>query len=156
VNESRVEIPGSTPHAAGEMLGPADPRRQITITVVLRRALSAPDFSHELLSGQFKPVSPEKAAAITAADPTDVSAVTSFLQRYGLRITDQNLAARTLHAQGTVQQIDAAFTVRLMNVKAPNGSEYLSHQGPISIPAGLSGIIVAVLGLDQHRIAEPR
>lgn len=92
---------------------------------------------------------------MTAADPADVSAVVSFLQQYGLTITDQNLAARTLHAEGSVQQMEAAFEVHIMNFKAPDGSEYLSHQGPIFIPADLSGTIVAVLGFDQRRIAKP-
>ena len=137
-------------------MGQADANQMLTVTVLLRRAPSAPNIEKELLSGDFQPVARDNAAATIGADPADLAAVRAFLDRYGLKVIDENLAARTLRAQGTVQQMETAFGVQLLKFKAADGSEFLSHSGPISIPADLSGIIVAVLGLDQRRIAEPR
>lgn len=151
----RSDIEGSTPKQLDSAFGPADPDQLLTVTVLLRRAPSAPNLEKELLSGKFQPVGRENAAAVMGADPADVTEVRAFLEQCGLKIVDQNLAARTLHVKGTVLQMQAAFGVQLMKYKAPDGSEFLSHPGPISIPAALSGIIVAVLGLDQRRIAEP-
>ncbi len=157
MSAARAELAGSAPkQTGGPVLGPADPNGRITVTVVLRRAPSSPDISDQLMSGTYRPASREQAEALTSADPADVSAVMSFLEQYGLMITGQNLAARTLHAEGTVRQVEAAFGVQLLRFKAADGSEYISHEGPVSIPADLSGVIVAVLGLNQRRVAEPR
>jgi kumamolisin len=156
VSEQRIEIKGSTPKQLGAEIGPADPTQMLTVTVLLRRAPSAPNIEKELLSGDFQPVARENAAAIMGADPADLAAVRAFLDRYGLKVVGENLAARTIRAQGTVQQMEAAFGAQLLKFKTADGSEFLSHSGPILIPANLSGIIIAVLGLDQRRIAEPR
>ena len=156
MSEPRVEIPGSAPKPLAGALGPADPNQRITITVLVRRAPSSRDVSSDLLAGKYQPLPREDAAAITAAGPADLSAVTSFLQHYGLRIIGQNPPARTLQAEGAVKQMETAFNVNLLKCRAADGSEYLSHEGPIFIPQTLSGIIVAVLGFDQRRIAEPR
>lgn len=156
MSDSRAEIPGSARIQTAAAIRPAVSDRPVTVTILLRRSPSAPDLTEDLLSGRFQAAGRENAAAIMGADPKDVTAVKGFLARWGLKIVDENLAARTLRAQGTVHEIDAAFGVRLMVFGAPDGTEFLSHEGAISVPADLSGIIVAVLGLDQRRIAEPR
>lgn len=156
VSQPRTDIYGSTPKQLGAALGPAEPGRTLSITILLRRAPSASNIEKELLAGTFHAVGRENAAAILGADPADVAAVRAFLQQYALKIVAEDVAARTLRAEGTVQQMENAFGVRLMRYQAPDGGEFLSHQGAISIPVALSGIIVAVLGLDQRRIAEPR
>ena len=48
--------------------------------------------------------------------------------------------------------MEAAFGVRLQNCEI-GGREYICYEGPLSIPAALDGIIVAVLGLDQRPAA---
>jgi kumamolisin len=156
VSAPRSQIEGSTPKPLGTPLGPADPDQLLTLTLLLRRAPSAPNLEKELMSGTFQPVARENAAAVMGADPADVAAVRAFVEQYGLKVVAEKLTARTLQVQGSVAQLQAAFGVQLMKYKAPDGSQFLSHEGPISIPAALSGIVVAVLGLDQRRIAEPR
>ena len=154
--QARVDVPGSAPQHENSALGAADPNETITVTIVLRRPASSATLENELLSGKFKHLSREEAARVMGADPSDVASLTSFLQQYGLAIVDENLPARTLRVRGTVQQLDRAFGIHLSTFRDRDGNEYLSYTGSITIPAVLSGIIVAVLGLDQRPIARPR
>jgi kumamolisin len=133
-------------------IGAADPNQPIVATVVLRRRASAADLGEKLLAGVAQPISREDAGEI-GADPQDVAAVRDFAVQNGLTVTEENPAARTMRIEGTVEQMDAAFGVKIARFENPNGQQYLSYQGPISIPASLQGIIVAVLGLDQRPAA---
>ena len=68
-------------------------------------------------------------------------------------MTEANASTRTVKVQGTADQMEQAFGVTLGMVSDGSGNSYLSHQGPIEIPASLSNQVTAVLGLDQRPIA---
>ncbi len=151
----RVALTGSTPAREGEQhrIGAADPNQRMVATIVLQRRPSAAKLGQELLAGVAQPISREEAAQI-GADPQDVAAVREFAVQNGLKVVDENLAARTIRIEGTIQQMDAAFGVNLARFENPQGHQFLSYQGEISIPASLQGAIVAVLGLDQRPAAK--
>lgn len=150
----RVALTGSTLSREGEQhwAGAADPNQQIMATVVLQRRASAANLGQELLAGVAQPISREDAAEI-GADPEEMAAVREFAAQNGLKVVDENPAARTIRLEGTVQEMDAAFGVNIARFENPQGHQFLSYQGTISIPASLQGIIVAVLGLDQRPAA---
>jgi kumamolisin len=161
VDGQRVELPSSAPkfRAAHRWLSPAEPSKKINATIILRRRKGPGDgekLQEELLSGSFRPVSREEAAQALEADPADLAAVRSFLEQYGLSITKESAEARTLHVEGTAEQMSDAFGTRLGCFEDADGHRYLSYEGPLSVPKSLSGVITAVLGLDERPIAKHR
>lgn len=133
--EERVPIPGSAPVHASEAHFTAAPADTVLdVTIMLRR--------------------PSPGAM--AADPQDLTAVRNFVQSYGLRVISENPDARTMKVEGTVSQFQAAFGVTLQQTGGAGGHQFLTYQGPLSIPKQLKGIIVAVLGLDRRPAAKPR
>jgi kumamolisin len=159
VGDQRVEIPGSAPkfRATDRWLSPTETNQKIGATIILRRRSDPArdeDLQEQLLSGRSKPVSREQAAQTLNADPGDLAAVRSFLEQHGLSVTRDNAEARTLHVEGTAEQMSDAFGVRLGCFEDADGHQYLSYEGPLSIPKSLDGVITAVLGLDQRPIAK--
>ncbi len=134
--EARVELPGShRPQATGaQQVGPADQGEEVEVTVTLR----GPELpSADDVTGP--PLTPDAYAAAYGTDPGDAAMVKEELQKFGLQVYDVSLAGRSMHARGTVAQLDAAFGVRL--------------GGNITIPASLDGIVTGVFGLDDRRVA---
>jgi kumamolisin len=159
VGEQRVQIPGSAPkfRVTDRWLSPMDPDQKIGATIILRRrrdAADGEDLQEQLLSGGFRSVSREQAAQALAADPGDMAAVRCFLEQHGLLITKESAEARTLHVEGTAEQMSEAFGIQLGWFEDVDGRRYLSYEGPLSIPASVGPVITAVLGLDQRPIAK--
>ncbi len=158
MNGQRVELPGSAPNTGAQSRSSSalDSNQQMSVTITLRRQgnSAAAALEEQLLYGQFRAQPREQTAQELAADPRDVAAVRSFLEQYGLTVTDENLAARTLKAKGTARQMAEAFSVRLGLYEDADGQSYVSYQGPLSIPQSLDGIITAVIGLDGRPIAK--
>lgn len=149
----RIEIPGSAPKrdATERWSSAADPNQQVDATVVLRRRSEAAEIGQQLQSGH-RP-SREEAEQAVAADPADMAAVQSFLAQHGLTLTQENAAARTVHIRGTVQQMNDAFGIQLGWYEDAQGRRHLSYEGALTVPASLSGVMTAVLGLDLRPIA---
>lgn len=154
----RVAAPDAQPATAPHAL---DLDRQITITVLVRRRGPVPD---EALSA---PMSREEFATRYGADPADVQLVTDTLTGLGATISEVDLGSRRLRVSGptgVLAQIFGATDLTLSTSTAPNGgpATHRHRTGGLSVPAKLSGIIVAVLGLDdrpqsrtQLRFADP-
>ncbi len=163
MSDQRVPLPGSAPRTAGETgfqprwSSALDPNEKASVTVTLRRRQdsAAAEMEEQLLSGQARNLPREQAAQQLSADPRDMAAVRSFLEQHGLTITSENMAARTLKAEGTVAQMEQAFSTKMGWLEDATGNRHLSYQGPLSIPQSLSGIIVSIIGLDQRPIAKP-
>lgn len=155
----RVEIPGSAPpFRSGQRWSSAvEPNQKVSATITLRQRNSSSrggSSEEELLSGNFPRMSREAATQMLSADPSDVAAVRSFLEQQGLAITKENTAARTLHIEGSAEQMNEAFNVRLGWFQDAEGQRYLSYEGALSVPESIAGMITAVLGLDQKSIAK--
>lgn len=133
--DDRVPISGSAPvHTSAAHLSTAPPNEVLDVTIMLRR--------------------PNPGAM--AADPGDLAAVRNFVQSYGLQVVAENPDARTMKVQGTAAQMEVAFGVTLeVSGNIPN-PEFVTYQGPLTVPKNLDGVIVAVLGLDRRPIAKPR
>lgn len=112
------------------------------------------DLQEQLFSGGSGAVSRAQAEQSLRADPNDLAAVRSFIKQQGINITRENAQARTLRVEGTVEQLSRAFAVQMGCFEDAQGHRYLSYEGSLSLPESLSGVITAVLGLDQRPIAK--
>ncbi len=152
-SSQRVSIPGSSPqHGTSDQLTDLpDPSKElVTATLVLRRAPSSSgaEVGQQLLAGaQNLP------PASTTADPTELAAVCSFAQHYGLTILDENFETRTVKVQGNGQQMNEAFGIDLCRATDSKGNQYLTYMGNITVPESISQYVTAVLGLDQRPVA---
>ena len=136
---------------------PLDDSQVITVTVLLRRRAEIPA---ALVEGP-QTVSQSELGARYGADPADAQLVSEVLGSYGLTVTETHLESRRLKLSGTIAQMQAAFGTRLSAVTSPHpdGSGSVRHRyrtGSQSVPARLSGIITAVLGLDDRPQARPQ
>jgi kumamolisin len=147
----RSELPTATPAAT-----PLDPSQVITVTVLLRRRAEIPA---ELINTTAT-VSTEELGQRYGADPADATHVADVLGRYGLTVTEFQLASRRLKVSGMIAAMTAAFGTTLSAVTSehPDGTGSVTHRyrtGGLSVPAELSGIIVGVIGLDTRPQASP-
>jgi kumamolisin len=150
----RFVIPGSeASHTSGGSWLPVSAHQKISATIIIRRPPGAREISQQLLSGAWRPVSREQAENLLRVDPADLAAVLSFTRANGLQVIAQNAGARTVQIEGTTTQIGQAFGVTIEWRVDPKGQKYLSYQGALTLPAELTGIVEAVLGLDQRPIA---
>jgi len=145
----RSELPDATP--AGT---PLDPSEVITVTVVLRRRAEVPA---ELINTTAT-ISTQELGERYGANPADVTLVADVLGRYGLTVTEFQPGSRRLKVTGMIAAMSAAFGTTLTAVTSSplGGTGRVTHRyrtGSLSVPAELSGIIVAVLGLDDRPAA---
>ena len=84
-------------------------------------------------------------------DPQDAALVESFAQKYALKVTESAPEKRTVKLAGTAGDFERAFGVHLGHF-----GNFVSYEGPLTIPAALSGKVLAVLGLDNRPVASPR
>ncbi|WP_245171525.1 protease pro-enzyme activation domain-containing protein [Streptomyces decoyicus] len=117
---------------------------------MLRRLAEVP---HELIVGP-ETISQSELAQQYGADPADADLVREVLGRFGLQVTDVDLAARRVTVAGTVAQMAEAFRTELTRAASPDpvsgeAVEHRHREGPLEVPAPLDGVVVAVLGLDD-------
>jgi kumamolisin len=148
----RPELPGATAAPT-----PLDESQQITVTVMLRRRAAVPS---ALVEGP-QTVSPAQLGEQYGASEADAQLVTRVLGEFGLTVTETYLASRRLKVAGTIAAMQSAFGTTLTAVTSPHpdGSGNVKHRyrtGSLSVPAQLSGIITAVLGLDDRPQARPQ
>jgi kumamolisin len=148
----RSELPGATPAPT-----PLDDSQQITVTVLLRRRAAVPS---ALIEGP-ETVSNDELRDQYGAAEADAQLVTEVLGEYGLTVTETHLGSRRLKVAGTIAAMQSAFGTTLTAVTSPHpdGSGDVAHRyrtGSLSVPAQLSGIITAVLGLDDRPQARPQ
>ena len=148
----RSELQGASP-----ALAPLDDSQVITVTVLLRRRAEIPT---ALVEGP-QTISTSELGDRYGADPADAQLVAEVLGSYGLTVTETHLESRRLKVSGTIAAMQAAFGTTLTAVTSPHpdGSGNVQHRyrtGSLSTPARLSGIITAVLGLDDRPQARPQ
>ncbi len=146
-----------------EPAGAIDGSQRIELTIVTRRRAELPVDA----AGVPVRLSRRELQDRYGADPADLELVTGTLSGLGLEVTGQDAGSRRITVAGTVSALAATFGAELSMVTSPfpGGSQRLAHryrEGTLQIPAGLDGIVVAVLGLDNRpqsrfmsRIADP-
>jgi len=144
------------PHS--QVLGPADPAERLEVTVVVRgtdrQGLQDRIRKPGRSPGSAAHLSRAEYARRHGASQADRDAVREFAEAHGLAVVQEHAGRRTLVLAGTVAQFNDAFDVELQRCSHPGGT-YRGRTGPLHVPAELSGIIEAVLGLDNRPQAEP-
>jgi kumamolisin len=148
--DERAVLPGSTraPAAASRVVGTPDPDATADLTLVLRRRA-------ELPGGLPAPMSREEFAATHGADPADVALVRDTLTAAGVDVTSVDPASRRVQARGDLGTLQRLFGTSLELVESPDpvAGRPVTHRqrtGELVVPQALTGVVVAVLGLDDR------
>lgn len=149
--EPRIVLPGSArsalpPALPSPLAPPPRPSSRLTVTVLLRRRSP---LSPKAL--RAAPLSRAQFRAQHSADPAAVKAVKAFAAQFGLTVesTPELLDARTVKLSGTRAALERAFDVSLTE-QTFGAHRYRIREGDILLPAPLSGLVEAVLGLDNR------
>jgi kumamolisin len=158
-----VPLPGSERAVLPKALPVAsiDPSERIEVTIITRRRAQLPA---ELVSGTSM-ITRDELSDRYGSNPADVALIREVLARYGLDIVHADIGGRRVTVAGTVAALQDAFGASLQSVATSHstshstaGAGFVSHryrEGPLHLPAELSGIILAVLGLDTRPQARP-
>ena len=144
-------LPGSERAAAPGLELAADdldPSSRIEITLVLRRKAPLPD------PATSPRLSTSDLAASYGAEQADIDTVTSTLSALGAEIVEADAPSRRVRVAGTVELLSRIFGASLVAASSESvPGQRTTHRhrtGGLSVPAALSGIITAVLGLDDR------
>jgi kumamolisin len=152
-SQSRVSFPKSerTAQSSATLAGKTDARRIIGVSVIVKRKTP---LNLEALGGRH--VSQEEFAEKYAADPASFDHLREFAHKSGLTVDEgaSSLARRTIVMRGPASKIEQAFGVDL-NDYQKDGAHYHSYTGTISMLQEHAEPVEAVLGLDNHPIAQP-
>ena len=146
----RLAIAGSAPdHAGYRRTGDADPETRLQATIVLRPRDSG--VAEALLSGRYDP-------SRDAPKPDEIApaAVEAFANKNGLTVEESDPAGRRVVVAGPLSRMSQAFDVRFSRFVSPDGAKYIGYDGPISVPADIAPLILAVLGLDTRPVAREK
>ncbi|QGN35535.1 S8 family serine peptidase [Microlunatus sp. Gsoil 973] len=143
-HEDYVDLQGSERHPVPEArdVGPADPDEDVEVSIVLSRRAGRPTPSPT-------PISRQEFARQHGAREEDIHAVETFAAQNGLQVVRVDVAARTVVLAGSVADMQSAFDVPLRRFEH-HGTSYRGRTGTVRLPASLSGIVTAVLGLDDR------
>jgi kumamolisin len=157
-----VPLSGSerVPMAGAKSIGAANPDEKLQITVLVKSKASREARQSEIRTlvsqtpDKRKHLTREQFAAARGAVPADIEKVVEFAHEYGLSVVRTDAARRSVVLAGTVSIFGRAFQVKLQRFEHPTGI-YRGRTGAIQIPKELSGVITAVLGLDNRPQATP-
>lgn len=142
--------------AGATALGPCDPDERLEVSVLVRgRAADALVEHVRRLDRGAAHLTREEFASRFGADPADLDRIRRFAAEHGLSVVQEHEARRTVVLSGTVAGVNEAFGVDL-RYHEHDGGTYRGHAGPLHLPDALTGVVDAVLGLDDRAQASPR
>ncbi len=140
----RSPVPGARPAPRAVTF-----HNPIEATVVLRRRTALPDGSD--VAAQDLPL---------GADPADVALVTRTLSDLGATVLEIHEASRRVRVAGSAELLGSIFGTSLELVTVPTEDDgeltFRQRTGELSVPAPISDVVTAVLGLDDRPAARPR
>lgn len=156
----REQLVGShrEPVRGSKRLGPCDPGQTLHVVVALRRQSeeTLEQTVQKIARGEAaEPLTREAFASRFGAAAGDLAKVEAFAKEYGLRIARRDIGAATVTLEGTVERFQQAFGVELAHYEHPALGRFRGRVGSVTIPQELSGIVTAVLGLDDRPQARP-
>jgi len=156
--ESRVLLPGSekAPAPRAVHVKATPPRSKITVSVIVKRKEELKINTRAGRNSGPVRVSRAEYKKHHAADPSALKLVKAFAKKYNLKVEDDptQTSRRTIQLTGTTTDVQKAFGVSL-DQKKIGGVEYRVREGGIHLPVSLTGVVEAVLGLDNRPQAQP-
>jgi kumamolisin len=138
-------------------IGPVDPNDEITVTFVLRRQDHEGFLEHlneQVHAGTGHLDISEFLERGYGARHEDAHAIEQFVESHRLEITDCDVSTRRIKVKGTVGAFQDIFGTELKQYRA-HGRTFRARKGELKLPYQLSGIVTAVLGLDNRPAAKP-
>jgi kumamolisin len=147
--DNRTELAGSDrAPVPGAYIGATIPdTERIEVTIVLRRRAELS--TDTVVAGALDPAA---LGASFGADPGDLDLVTDIVRASGAEVIDSHAASRRIRIAGTSGQLSQLFGTTLYR----SGSGGRGRAGALSLPAELTGVVTAVLGLDDRAQAAPK
>ena len=138
--KKRVAISGSERAAlpGAKVVGAVDPSQRIEITLQVRRKKSADlDATVSKIASQGlaerKYLTRTELASQAGADPSDLAAIGAFAHDHNLTVSEADAARRTVKLKGRIEDMSAAFGVKLQRYRAGKIS-YRGRVGELTIP----------------------
>ena len=157
VRTRRVPLAGSDKAATlAQQIGRPPTDESISATVHLRQLGDSLEPFVERLAEQDlhtrRYLTRTELAQRHGADANDIANVRTFARRHHLHVARIDVARRTVELTGTVHDMEAAFGTSL-SLHADERGVFRARSGPLTVPAYLEPVIVAVLGLDNRPAA---
>ena len=156
--QARAVLPGSEKATALDAvrLKATPPKTKITVSVIVKRK---EPLKIKLKGGQANGPARVSRAHFKkhhAADPAAIKLVRAFAREFHLKVEPDSTSAarRTVQLTGAAADMQKAFGV-VLEQKTVNGAEYRVREGAIHLPASLTGVVEAVLGLDNRPQVQP-
>jgi kumamolisin len=157
-DQARVVLPGSEkappPNAVPRKA--TSVKSQVTVSVIVKRKEPLKiNRRGGRASGPVR-VSRAEYKKYHSADPDAIKKVKAFAREFNLKVVDDPTQAvrRTVQLTGTAADMQKAFGV-VLEQKLINGEEHRVREGGINLPESLTGVVEAVLGLDNRPQARP-
>ena len=157
-DQARVVLPGSektpAPNAVPRKATAA--KSQVTVSVIVKRKEPLKiNRRGGRASGPVR-VSRAEFKKHHSADPDAIKKVKAFAREFNLKVVADPKQAlrRTVQLTGTAADMQKAFGV-VLEQKLINDQEYRVREGAIYLPKSLTGVVEAVLGLDNRPQAQP-
>ena len=157
-DQARTVLPGSekapAPNAVPRKATPA--KSQVTVSVIVKRKEALKIIRRSGRASGPVRVSRAEFKKRHSADPDAIKKVKAFAREFNLKVVaDPNqVLRRTVQLTGTAADMQKAFGV-VLEQKLINGEEYRVREGGITLPKSLTGVVEAVLGLDNRPQAQP-
>lgn len=158
-------IPGSRRPSIPEakVLGRSNPAQRITLSIYARQNPNPPEATVRSLDalrtdlpGKRQYLTTEQFNSVFGADPADLEKIAAWAKANQLEVLDSSAPTRRVQIQGSIQNIERAFSVELNEYQHPQDGQYRGREGEVHVPAELFGIIDGVFGLDTRRVGRPR
>lgn len=133
-----------TQREGAERIGDVDPDAAVQVTVTVR-GVPLPKTGRTL--------TPEQLRDKYAPRSEDVKKVKKGLKRFGLVVESESPDTGSLIVGGTAAQMEAAFQPRLGLYRSAEDGEFRGRGDKLKVPSELQGLLSAVVGLDQRRVA---
>jgi kumamolisin len=156
--QARVVLPGSEKAAAPNAVRlKATPARSlVTVSVIVKRKEPLKiNRRGGRASGPVR-VSRTEFKRRHSGDPDAIKKVKAFAREFNLKVVADPTRAvrRTVQLTGTAAEIQKAFGV-VLEQKTIDGAQFRVREGGIHLPESLTGLVEAVLGLDNRPQAQP-
>src|SRR5271170_7366753 len=162
---SRTAVPGTVSghakHSVDLGLAPAD--RQLD-SLSLRFSMTPAQQADltQLLAAQLEPgspsyhqwLTPEQFGARFGLSASDLAKVSAWITSQGFTITSVARSSTFITFSGTVAQAQQAFGTTIHSVSL-NGEQHITNLSDPTLPTGISGVVNAVIGLDDFKL-KPR
>jgi kumamolisin len=158
-------IPGSRRPSIPEakLLGRSNPAQRITLSIYARQNPNPPEATVRSLDalrtdlpGQRRYLTSEEFNSVYGADPADLEKIAAWAKANQLDVVESSEPTRRVQVEGTIQNVERAFSLELNEYQHPQDGQYRGREGEVHVPSELFGIVDGVFGLDTRRVGRPR